>query len=501
MNKLIINRWLKESFAEFFQYPIHHSDQETFDNAFFRNEFHVGFKADSTIYTHVIHHHHMYDDITYNKGAALIKMVQEDLTLNVFRTRIQSYLKDFKFKTVDTIDFYNYINCSWLSNWIENPGFPVLRIYSNGTILQERFALNQQAHVNSSDSLWQIPLNFTILNSNRTFNKRIKDIMSEKVYTFDIQQDQIVIPNNNRFFYVWMDHFMYKRFLQTINYNSINLHFQIYEIPMMALQGSYYTWNDFINLLIALKNQKIHLTSTERNSIQVTFHRLFTLLYKDHSLELACKHIFKFFSKYDKEFLYLGVKCKHPPSMRFANDILHQLPNPNVTLSNDIDIQAIYFHGIHNNESKDLYQSMWDHYINKKSGYPGNLLLSLSYSTDLEMQEQYIRHLFTSKDLLIQQIPRYLKSMIESNPSSYQTLWKMIKLKWNDMKNRSDAKTQDIVESIVSCFQSREEIEEALQLIQNNPPIHIAIRKGIAWTHSLIEFKHPFDSNLILQMN
>jgi cytosol alanyl aminopeptidase len=105
-----------------------------------------------------------FDAITYQKGAAVLAMVEATLGKNEFQKFVYQFLKTHAFKAVDSQDFTKALKlenngaqaAAILTSFIENPGLPVLTIQTNGKstqVTQTRFLSKNRALVSS----WTLP--------------------------------------------------------------------------------------------------------------------------------------------------------------------------------------------------------------------------------------------------------------------------------------------------------------------------------------------------------
>jgi aminopeptidase N len=108
-------------------------------------------------------------DITYNKGEALLRMLEAYIGEDVFRQGIRSYIKSRAYSNAAAADLWNALAQASgknipavASQWIEKPGFPLVSVTaacdSSGnrsvTLRQKRFLLDGAANATQ----WQVPL-------------------------------------------------------------------------------------------------------------------------------------------------------------------------------------------------------------------------------------------------------------------------------------------------------------------------------------------------------
>lgn len=105
-----------------------------------------------------------FDAITYQKGAAVLAMVEATLGENEFQKFVHQFLKTHAFNAIESKDFTKALKfenngaqaAAILTSYVENPGLPVLTIQTNGKstqVSQTRFLSKNLAPVSS----WTLP--------------------------------------------------------------------------------------------------------------------------------------------------------------------------------------------------------------------------------------------------------------------------------------------------------------------------------------------------------
>jgi puromycin-sensitive aminopeptidase len=115
----------------------------------------------------------MFDEITYEKGASILKMLEAYIGSNVFKQGIQNYIKTHMNGNCATSDLWNALATQTtkpiervMRNWVSLPGFPLISVApkSDGSISisQRRFFLNTSIYADTSKTspLWQVPIVF-----------------------------------------------------------------------------------------------------------------------------------------------------------------------------------------------------------------------------------------------------------------------------------------------------------------------------------------------------
>ena len=110
-----------------------------------------------------------FDEITYNKGQAVIRMIESWLGEEPFRNGIRAYMQQHAYSNTTTADLWQSLEKvsgkpvrTFASGWTEQPGFPVVTLSTlpkggNNVVQleQERFTIHQK---NPTPLQWQIPV-------------------------------------------------------------------------------------------------------------------------------------------------------------------------------------------------------------------------------------------------------------------------------------------------------------------------------------------------------
>jgi puromycin-sensitive aminopeptidase len=108
----------------------------------------------------------MFDVLTYEKGAAVLRMLEQYLTATVFRDGIRLYLSKHQFDNTETSDLWDALETAsrvrvrkMMDSWIFQPGFPIIEAApaadGRGLKLSQRrfFYLAEDNH-----QLWHVPV-------------------------------------------------------------------------------------------------------------------------------------------------------------------------------------------------------------------------------------------------------------------------------------------------------------------------------------------------------
>ncbi|WP_338604391.1 M1 family metallopeptidase [Sulfolobus tengchongensis] len=193
--------WLNESFATFMSYKSLKSIFPQWDSEghLIYSETLSALEDDSLSTTHPIEAHvkdpheieQMFDNISYGKGASILRMIEAYVGEENFRRGVVDYLNSFKFGNAEGKDLWNSISKVTgkdigliMSDWITKPGYPVVFVSVNDGIIrlyQKRFTL---LNYNLSE-IYKIPLTYEV---NGRFNTFLLDKESAEI---DFREEKI----------------------------------------------------------------------------------------------------------------------------------------------------------------------------------------------------------------------------------------------------------------------------------------------------------------------
>uniref|UniRef100_A0A2S2NAD6 Aminopeptidase n=2 Tax=Schizaphis graminum TaxID=13262 RepID=A0A2S2NAD6_SCHGA len=181
--------WLNEGFAQYFQYfatgmvRTNWLMEELFVVEAFQGALTYDQKPRHPITTSVSASEEikdLFDTISYNKAASVLRMLKNLMTENLFKLSLQRYLYNFNQNTVEPLDLftsfdnvlydydYNIGNeldvVDFMSNWTLQSGYPVLNIMKNGNmflVTQSQFYVNKTNGIINETAAWHIGLTYT----------------------------------------------------------------------------------------------------------------------------------------------------------------------------------------------------------------------------------------------------------------------------------------------------------------------------------------------------
>jgi len=141
----------------------------------------------------------LFDQIAYGKTAAVLRMAEAYVGLDLYRTGIRAYLNRFAYGNAAAEDFWGTMAATTkepldriLSSYVLQPGSPLVSVdakcdggSTRVTLSQRRFFANPQTLAAGSKELWSIPITARILGSG---NATQHFLLEQKSQTFTIPQ-------------------------------------------------------------------------------------------------------------------------------------------------------------------------------------------------------------------------------------------------------------------------------------------------------------------------
>lgn len=173
--------WLNEGFASYIEYLAVDKLFPKWDiwTQFSTNDLGAALRLDALLTTHPIEvevHHpseigEIFDEVSYSKGASVIRMLADYLGEKNFRDGLRYYLKKHSYKNTETIHLWQAFEkvskkpvAKMMHNWTSKPGYPVVKAeLKNEKVVfsQKRFFASPISAKKISDKIkWEMPINY-----------------------------------------------------------------------------------------------------------------------------------------------------------------------------------------------------------------------------------------------------------------------------------------------------------------------------------------------------
>ncbi len=211
--------WLNEAFATWIAYKVTNlwkPQWRMWDEYLAGKE--GALQHDALIHTHPIYTAvsspdeatELFDLITYQKGCAVLRMVESYLGEEAFRRGIQLYIQRFKNGNAEGSDLWAALSdtsgedvSALMGSWIEQSGFPLLSVSLNNNkslpelqLSQRRFFAHKEEQEALNDTQWNIPIVIRYGTTKTGTSKTMRVLLAEKDMTVPLPPNTLwAYPN------------------------------------------------------------------------------------------------------------------------------------------------------------------------------------------------------------------------------------------------------------------------------------------------------------------
>ena len=202
--------WLNEAFATWIAFKavdLWHPEWRMWDDSFESAQ--SALSADAMEHTHPIftpvaspdEATEMFDVITYEKGCAVLRMLEKYLGEDTFRSGVRRYMKDFSEGNANRKDLWNVLStCSdkpvaeMMESWVTQSGLPLVKVttrtHGRDLVLhfeQKRFFASPKAMGRPNDQRWSIPLAVRFANADGVHDRQL--LLRDRETTLRLSSD------------------------------------------------------------------------------------------------------------------------------------------------------------------------------------------------------------------------------------------------------------------------------------------------------------------------
>ena len=298
--------WLNESFATFMATKAVNDifPEWEFENNFILDSVNSGMRLDSLKSSHPINVkvtnpsevNEIFDEISYDKGGSILRMLEDYIGKENFRNGLNIYLNRHKYGNTETNDLWKSLTETSkkpikeiMDTWIQQVGYPIIE-----TNLEDlKLTLNQKRFLSMGNSSgkesWMIPLSI------RTEDKFISDIMKTNNYKLNIDNNTKWLKINfgqKGFYRVKYDKKnieKLKNLIENKQINNIDRWGLCSDFFSLSIAGEY-ELKEYLNFIESFRNEKDYLVLLELGSnlysiLLKTFNENFSDIIKQENIK------------------------------------------------------------------------------------------------------------------------------------------------------------------------------------------------------------------------
>ncbi len=486
--------WLNEGFASWMEYKAVDNIFPSWDlwTQFYRQEIAPAMSLDGLESSHPIEVEvinpdeigEIFDLVSYNKGAAIIRMLEQYLSPEIFRKGLHHYFKKFHYKNATTKDLWLSLEETskkpvqqMMDTWTKQTGYPIVSITTNKDgwkLEQERFLYTKK----KDNTLWHIPLALR--------KEKEETYLDMKIKIIEMKGDQNAIINSSQvgFYRVKYDESLFQQKVKAIK-NLQTLDKLGFLGDTYALtRACYYKATDFLTLAQAYQNERDYTIWGEIAGniglLQFLFAQSSFAQSLDQYTIKLCAKIFNVIGWEEKKeephtttLLRMVVlstlgssnqqEILEEAQQRFSKHLQQKKLNPN--------LRGVVYALAAWSGNKETYQQLLSLYRESPLQEEKVRVLAALSSFQQEAILKEVLAFNLSKEVRTQDTPIGI-SRVASNSYGQELTWKFFQEQWLEFKRRygeTGNTMGNLIKAICSRFSSLEKYQEVKKFFQEHP--------------------------------
>ncbi|XP_037798468.1 aminopeptidase N-like [Penaeus monodon] len=483
----------------------------------------------------------VFDGISYQKGASIIRMMTHYLTEATFRKGLTNYLKALAYKNAVQDDLWKYLTLAAhedgilpqdmtvkmiMDTWTLQKGYPVIHVKrsldgTSAILTQERFLVERSTNSSNSTAYkWWVPLTYTTqseANFNQTQAKLWMKDSEDYIIVLSLPPtDQWVIFNlqETGYYRVNYDDHNWNLIIQQLKkdhrvISPIN-RAQIINDAMNVAKAGRLNYDIAIGVYAYLRNEEEYLPWATGVSELTYIERMFKRTSGYDALKrylldlvLALYEAVGFDDKIEDPYLEqkkrkiaVNWACKlgHKDCLGKALTLYRQWMGnaDNTSLISPNLKWTVYCRAIEEGGEAE-WDFAWDQYLRTNVASEKNLLLAaMACTKEAWILSRYLEMAINPvSGIRLQDVGNVLHS-ISYNDVGRSLVWNYLKLNWNDIYTFKKRRRGELMESITYNFNTKQQLQEVQSFLRsskvslegnqkNVQQIEEKIRNNIAW--------------------
>ncbi|KAM3844841.1 endoplasmic reticulum aminopeptidase 1 [Vipera latastei] len=519
--------WLNEGFAKFMEFvSVRKTHPELKVEDHFLNKYFNAMEVDALNSSHPISTPvedpaqilEMFDEVSYDKGACILNMLQDYLSPEVFQAGLAKYLLRFSYQNTKNKDLWDslsdvcpyadgspiqngvcirnkekVLNSHWtkavlqdvqavMNTWTLQKGFPLVTVTIKGKnihLQQEHYS--KKATLSSAGSLWHIPLTYITNKCNDVRRFLLTTKTNNIVLPEEVEWIKFNVGMNGYYIVHYGDHGwdslirLLKDNHETISSNDraslINNAFQLVSAGKLSIEKA-------LDLTLYLKHEsEIAPVYQGLNELIPLYKLLEKTNISDTEQQLKAYIVNLFKNMIDKQswddegtvseqmlrnsLLMFACVRKYKPCVDKAQEYFMKWKNADGTLKLPNNIKmAVYAVGIQTDENWDFLFSKYQ--LPEFDTEKNQIEVVLCLSQNKEKLQWLMDQALQGDIIKTQELPSILVS-VGRNPYGYQLAWKFLKQNWQKLVKKFDFGSHSLAQMITGItnqYSTKEQLAE-----------------------------------------
>ena len=522
--------WLNESFANFMSYKALDAVFPEWEmmNRYVAEVVGAAFAVDQLKATHPIsvkvdtpeEIDQIFDDISYNKGGAVLNMLENFVGKSNFRKGLNAYLRKHAYSNADKYDLWNAIGRASVKegkgrylpmvakSWIDNEGYPGIVVEKRGgrlALRQKRFMLMDSRDENTK---WLIPVDIGYLDG----KGRESFLMRGGALSVNVEKGKKPKLNfgQSGFYRVFYNQDMLESIGEMIKENEVKgLDAWGVENDLYAyMKKNIVTLGEYLDFI-----EKYCFAAKYPMNLGILSHLrgLYTLFYEKEFTE--SERLERIFREYSMDIIKQVGWKKNPEEspttalMRSSAILGSGLTGEHMTvnksnklfdrslkgISIDPDIRSAVYGIVAWSGNGDIYRNLREHYEKEEAPEEKiRFLAALGMFRDEKLLRAAMDYSLTDK--VRYQDSFFIPAYVSSNPLGRKVIWKWTRENWKEIRGRFKSGTHMLgryVENL-SLIGDPSEVVEIRRFFGKKENMRADIRNSVDKTMEIIEINRRF---------
>ncbi|KYQ54762.1 Glutamyl aminopeptidase [Trachymyrmex zeteki] len=458
-----------------------------------------------------------FDDVSYQKGSSIIRMMENFFGSDVFFGAISTYLNKYAYKNAETGDLFevlqdavgNKLNVTAvMDTWTRQEGFPVINLEKSENkfiLTQKRFLDDQDAKFNPSESnyryRWTVPITY-ITNRNK----------KPTLVWFDRNANKLVIQVDRHTKWIKLNagqigfyQVNYKKEWKTFKELFRSYHTKISPLDRANLLGDMFSLADageieydtVMDISVYLIKENHALPWMVAKSKLMTMHTLLASSSKPYIADKFQSFILRLVDAVyknnvawlDKTHTTKDVPLTHmnrilrstvielacamgsPECLKRVGEFSKEWLIEKKPQRPDIR-ELVYYYGMRYHSDKNKWNVMFEKFKNETDPNEKNkIMIGLSGIKSTKVLKEYITRATNEKYVRTQDFLRCL-TMISRNPNGTSLVWNWVRENWKFLVNRytlNDPYLGRLIPSITRSFATQSRLDEIKAFFKKYP--------------------------------